>query len=128
MPGEDVPLRDHLEATTAIRLEHLQERWSAHEAVHDQEAQTRDESARRIDQRLEQLNELRSEVLTDRERLVNRDVFDARAATVDARIDALKEQIIEWRGREKGLSLSASLLVGAVGFIATLVAVYFALN
>lgn len=123
LPGlemEQVPPLEHLEALA-------RERIGAHQAVHEQEARAREEAARRIDARLEQLNELRSEVLTDRARLVSMEAFNAKIEAVNVRIDALSDQITEWRGREKGLSLSASLVVGAVGLVATLVAVYFAL-
>lgn len=116
---EQVPPLEHLEALA-------RERISAHQAVHEQEAQAREEAARRIDARLEQLNELRSEVLTDRSRLVSVEAFNAKIEAVNVRIDALHDQITEWKGRGQGLSLSASIVIGAVGFVATLIAVYLA--
>jgi hypothetical protein len=113
---DDIPLRDYFES-----------RLQAHAEVHAQEALARAEAAKRIDARLEQLNELRAEVLTDRNRLVNRELFDARREAVDTRIDTLHDQITEWRGRDKGLSLFASVVVGGVAFVATVLAIYFAI-
>jgi trehalose-6-phosphatase len=124
----DIPLQEHLEALTRERVNRIDGLFRAHKAVHLQEAITRDEAARRIDARLEQLNELRAEVLTDRNRLVSREAFDARAEAVDVRIDALHDQITEWKGREMGLSLSASVLVAGIGLVSTVLAIYFALT
>lgn len=117
---EQVPPLQHLEALARERID-------AHEKMHQQESIARDEAARRIDARLEQLNELRSEVLTDRARLVSVEAFNAKIEAVNVRIDALNDQITEWRGRNQGLSMSASILIGFAGFVATVLAIYFAL-
>jgi hypothetical protein len=74
--------------------------------------------------------------MNDRERgFMSRGESDAKWAAADARFIALKTQIDDLRedqqflrGREKGLSLSASLVIGFIGVIASLVAIYFALN
>lgn len=126
-PGE-VPLQEHLEALAEERLGHAKDLFEAHKAVHEQEAIARIEAAKRVDSRLEQLNELRSEVITDRARFVSRETFEAEMRAKDERINALHDQITEWKGREKGLSLSASFIVGAIGFASTALAIYFALS
>lgn len=117
---EQVPPLEHLEALARERID-------AHRNVHRQEAIARDEANKRTEYRLAQLNELRAEVLTDRSRFVNREVFDAKIQSIDIRIDALHDQITEWRGRGQGLSFSASVVVGFVGFASTVLAIYFAL-
>ena len=119
MPDGLVPLQEFLDRLTEAAHD-------AHKSVHAQEAIARDEAAKRIDARLEQLNELRSEVITDRGRFVNREAFDAKLEAIDARINALHDQITEWKGRGQGLSMTASLVVGAVGLVGALVALYFA--
>lgn len=124
----EVPFRDHFNELSEERLRRFSDLWVAHMRVHDQEAVSRAESARRIDARLEALNELRSEVITDRSRLVSREVFDARVESVNSRLDVLQEQIAEWRGQGKGVSLVTTAIVGVVGFVATVLAIYFALN
>lgn len=127
---EQVPPLEHLEALA-------RERITAHENVHKQEALAREEAARRVDARLEQLNELRSEVLTDRSRLVTQDAhnadikavyakLDAEISKANTRIDGVDGQLAERRGRDQGLSLGWSIFVGAVGLVATLTAVYLA--
>ena len=101
-----------------------QERWEAHEAVHVQASLTVTESAKRIDARLEGLNELRSEVVKDRGLLVTRETLDAKLESIDTRINAVHDVITEWRGREKGLLL----IVGGAAFVSTIVAIWSALN
>ena len=119
--------------------EHFEVRFDAHEQVHAQEAMARQEAKERIDSRLRDLNELRAEVLTDRNRLVNQDVFNARIEALQKeintkddsmgrRVDLLHDQITEWKGRNKGLSLAASMVVSGVAFISTVLAIYFALS
>lgn len=124
----DIPLREHIEELTRERISRIEGLLAAHDAVHVQEAVARNEASRRMDARMEQLNELRSEVLTDRNRLVSSEAFEARLEAIDIRIDALHDQITEWKGREKGLSVSASILLAAVGFVSTVLAIYFAVT
>jgi hypothetical protein len=97
-----------------------QERWEAHQAVHSQEGESRGRQADALEARLQALNELRSEVVADRGLLVRRETLDAKLEALDTRIDALHDQIVEWRGREKGLLL----IVGGAAFIATILAIY----
>lgn len=90
---DQVPLSDHLEALAEMRALRVQDALDAHFAVHTEEARARSEAAKRIDARLEMLNELRSEVLSDRALLVNREFFDATTKATDERIDALHDLI-----------------------------------
>jgi hypothetical protein len=126
--SDEVPLRQYLERVVAESDLRLSELVRAHERVHNQEEKTRDSLHAGIDSRLHEMNRLRDEVIADRSLFVSRETFEARANALDARIDALHDQVIEWRGREKGLSLTASMIVGAVGFVATILAIYFALQ
>lgn len=113
---EPVPLKEHVEALLA-----------AHGAVHEQEGIARVEAATRIDARLEGLNELRTEVLTDRNRFVSKEAFDAKMEALEGTMSRMNEQIVSWKGQGKGLSQFASIVVGAAAFIATILAIYFAL-
>jgi hypothetical protein len=104
-----------------------QQRWEAHEAVHEQESEVRSESAKRIDARLEGLNELRQEVLADRNLFMSREAFDAKHEALVSRVDSNEKMLDQWQGRGQGLSMTASLVVGAVVFISTALSIYFAL-
>jgi trehalose-6-phosphatase len=95
------------------------ERWEAHKAVHTQEAESRLRQADTIEGRLQALNELRAEVVSDRGLLVRRETLDAKLEAIDTRIDALHDQHVEWRGREKGLLL----IVGGAAFVSTIMAI-----
>jgi hypothetical protein len=123
----DLTDREHLEAVAREREARFDAIFDAHHHVHAQEEKTRDGMHAAIDSRLQELNRLRGEVIADRALFVTRDAFEAKADALDKRIDTLHDQIIEWKGREKGLSLTASFIVGGVGLIATILAIYFAL-
>lgn len=110
-----VSLREHIEAVLA-------ERWQAHDREHADisEALTlaREASERalvearvEINARLDKLNELRSEVLTDRSEYVRREVFDQGAAIRDQRLDVLEN----WRSKATGASVVLVLFAGTIG-------------
>jgi hypothetical protein len=116
-----------------------QQRWEAHEAVHEQESEVRSESAKRIDARLEGLNQLRQEVLADRNLFMSREAYDAKHEALIARIDAVEESSNarldtvekthdQWQGQRQGLSMTASLVVGVVVFISTALSIYLAVQ
>ena len=80
---DGVPLQQHIEGM-------MRDWQKAHESVHEVERLAIKEAKSQQDRRLEGLNELRSEVVTDRSEFVRRDVLEAKqdAMAKDIRTNA----------------------------------------
>ena len=90
--GNDVPLRQYIEALIAERDKAVKE------------------AMRQMEIRLQGLNELRADVVKDRNLLLTRERFDTEHSALEGRVAGLEN----WRGK-------AALVMGAVATIAGLV-------
>lgn len=73
-------------------------------------------AAKRIEERLLKLNELRQEVTQDRATLITRDKYEADQKTLYTRIDAALTDMKQWQDRADGaLNIVRWLSVGGAG-------------
>jgi len=91
-------------ALTAERDRRYEQRFVAQEAALKV---AKDE----VDERLEKLNHLHSQVLTDRGLLVQREVFDSALASRDQRISVLET----WKAKASGGAFVLTLFAGLIG-------------
>ena len=106
-PGPDwVSLREYIERLT-------DQRWTAHQAVHDHEQRALAQAREVVDGRLANLNELRADVITDRGRFVSREVYDA---DLKSEIAAREKDIESQQIQIDDLKRSRSVMIG-VGLV-----------
>jgi hypothetical protein len=121
MTGDFVPLREHLERLLADQSKYFERLLTDHDRHHDRdrEATNRaiDEARDRIDTRLGQLNELRSEVTKDRGLLVQRNLFDARMEAQDTAIDNIAKEQASQRGRQAAYAIVLGIALVLVPLI-----------
>jgi len=91
--GDTVPLREYIEALIAERDKAVTE------------------AMRQMEQRLQGLNELRSDVVKDRNLLLTRERFDTEHGGLEARVNSLEN----WRGKALGFGTLLAFLAAAVG-------------
>ena len=108
---EGVSPREFLDRLIQEQRRYFEQRFTEHEAHHDRDRDAGNraiqEARERVEQRLEALNELRTEVVSDRTQFVKSEVFDARlhqAETDRARLQEDLGKIREELARQKGRS------------------------
>jgi hypothetical protein len=95
--------------------------------------QTADEKALELDQELraykdEKANNLRSQIEGERGLYATKDDLAAMAREIRAVIDPVVNYVTLGQGREKGSRDVLTFIVGAAGFVSTVVAIVFALS
>jgi chromosome segregation ATPase len=113
----EVPLREHIEKLLADhRRQHSDEREANERAL--------DEWRQSLEHRLQQLNELRADVMRDRAMFITKPEFDGLVAAIERDREQVREQIRElrstidqWKGRQAAfaVALTVGLVVLSVG-------------
>jgi hypothetical protein len=96
--SNDVSLREYIEKVESGH-------WEAHDREHESLANAMRVARDVVEGRLERLNELRTEVLTDRTQFIRRDVFEAYREAVEKRFRSLQAAL---------LTLAGTLVLGVV--------------
>lgn len=104
-PGRSssVDLREYIERILA-------EREKAQEAVFKSAMREADTRSRELERRLEGLNELRAEVLRDRERFVERGSYDLTRESTEQRLNSIEQ----WNAKMIGIGLVLLVLFSSI--------------
>ena len=105
-----VSLRDFFEARMRSLEEATKSHMEGHEREHRALADALTLQAKEIERRLEGLNELRQQVVTDRGDFARRDMLDQRFKTVDSDRVMLRDRLGALEGRFLGIGLAATAL------------------
>lgn len=107
---EEVSLKEFIERV-------LSEREKAQVATFNAALREAMQKATEIERRLEALNELRKEVLTDRNQFVNRNELNIRLKSLEDKVDSLRQ----WQSKIVGYGGGAMAIVGVVSTIVSII-------
>jgi hypothetical protein len=112
----DVTLREHIEKI-------LEERDKAQQATFQATLREASHKAKEIERRMDSLNELRQEVLTDRAGFVTRTEVDLKLQGLMDKFQSLSNEVGALRQWQAKMIGGGSILILVVGFVSTVISI-----
>lgn len=122
MTNEEISLRDFFESLLSERQKADHAQWASHNAVHLQESQARSIAEIEINRRLNELNELRKQVIDDRFQFITKPEFYLSRDSMTTDIAAHEK----WKNQMEGTFRTLVwIIVGACGAVTTVINLVF---
>ncbi len=96
----------------------MDQRWEAHQRVHETEEKSRDRAVETVNGRLAEMNNLRDQIQSERGEFLRMDTYNARHDELITRMNAVERTLATLAGRDRGVGLVWGVLLGVAGLVA----------